>query len=86
MDQLLISWRVVHEVFGVFWVGTAFFVTLFLEPRLRGLGPAIQGAVMRALMPVLSPAMTVAAMLTIGAGAAMAILLRRSSLSTFFSS
>jgi hypothetical protein len=86
VDQLLIALRIVHEVFGVFWVGTAFFVTLFLEPRLRGLGPAIQGAVMRALMPVLSPAMLIAAMLTIGAGTAMAILLRRFMLSAFFSS
>ncbi len=42
MDLEMVVLRILHIVFGVFWVGSAFFLVLILEPRLRALGPEIQ--------------------------------------------
>ena len=39
MDIYPIVLRVVHIVAGAFWVGSAFFVFLFLEPTVNTLGP-----------------------------------------------
>jgi uncharacterized membrane protein len=43
---MLILFRVIHVLFGVFWVGTAIFNAVFLIPTVRALGPA-GGAVMQ---------------------------------------
>ena len=43
---MLILLRVIHVLFGVFWVGTAMFNAAFLIPTVRALGPA-GGAVMQ---------------------------------------
>ncbi len=56
MDTTL---RLVHVIFGIFVGGTYLFMTPILEPRLRKLGPAIQGPVMQALMPILTPVMAI---------------------------
>ncbi len=40
MDPTMIALRVVHVGTGVFWAGTVLFLTVFLEPSLRALGPA----------------------------------------------
>lgn len=57
MDPLMLVLRVVHVVFGVFWAGTLFFVTLFLEPSVREAGPdgarVMQGLMQRRFMQVL---------------------------------
>jgi hypothetical protein len=37
---MIILLRLVHIVFGVFWVGTAIFNAIFLLPAIRALGPA----------------------------------------------
>ena len=37
---MLILFRLIHILFGVFWVGTAIFNAVFLVPALRALGPA----------------------------------------------
>ena len=42
MDIEFVILRILHIGFGVFWVGSALFLVLILEPRLRALGPAIQ--------------------------------------------
>lgn len=42
---MIILFRVVHILFGVFWAGTAIFNAAFLIPTVRALGPA-GGAVM----------------------------------------
>ena len=39
MDALQISLRIVHIVAGVFWVGSAAFLFVFLEPTTRAIGP-----------------------------------------------
>lgn len=77
--------RLLHIVFGVFWAGSTFFLTLVLEPRLHKLGPAIQRPVMGGLMPVLTPFMLVSSLVTIGAGIGLTLSLRGGSLSTFLS-
>ena len=43
---MLILLRIIHVLFGVFWVGTAIFNAVFLVPTVRALGPA-GGAVMQ---------------------------------------
>ena len=44
------------------------FMAVILEPRLRALGPAIQGPVMAALTPVLIPVMLISATITLVSG------------------
>jgi hypothetical protein len=70
MDHWVFVWlRLLHILAGVFWTGTAVFVALFLEPVVRGSGPA-GGAVMHGLMQErhLSHYLTGAAWTTILAG------------------
>jgi uncharacterized membrane protein len=43
---MLILLRLIHVLFGVFWVGTAIFNAVFLVPTVRALGPT-GGAVMQ---------------------------------------
>ena len=54
--------------------GTVFFTALFLEPRLKRLGPGIQNPVMNSLMPVVTPAMIVSSLIVIGTGVALALM------------
>jgi hypothetical protein len=71
MNGLMLVLRVTHVVCGVYWAGTVFFVAQFLEPVVRGAGPAggtiMQGLQARkyfAIMPSIAG-------LTILSGAAM---------------
>ena len=75
--------RIIHIVFGSFWVGSALFFVIILEPRLRSLGPDIQRPVMGALEPVLGPALGTSGLVTIVAGVYMALRLRWGNLDTF---
>ena len=59
--------RLVHIVFGVFWVGSVLFATFLLMPSIRRSGPAGM-AVMKDLGRRVSLFMMVSAILTIGAG------------------
>ena len=49
MNEELVVLRIVHILAGVVWAGSAIFLAFILEPRLRTLGPEIQGRVMAAL-------------------------------------
>lgn len=40
MNGILIVLRTIHIVAGVLWVGSAIFYPLFVEPTVKGLGPA----------------------------------------------
>jgi hypothetical protein len=40
MNGTMLLLRVVHIVCGVYWAGTIFFIAQFLEPVVRGAGPA----------------------------------------------
>ncbi len=84
MEALIIALRILHIVFGVFWVGSLFFNVLILEPRLRTLGPATQNPVMGALMPVMIPFMITSAIVSAGSGIAMTLILRSGALNTLF--
>ena len=69
MNIDMIVLRIVHILSGVVWTGGALFLVLVLAPGLRKLGPAVQGPVMRTIVPVFSPMFSVAALLLIGSGA-----------------
>ena len=77
-----ISLRILHIVFGTFWVGASILTLFFLEPRLRALGSVFENRVMRALLPVVSPAFGLSSIIVLGTGIAMTIRLRGSDLST----
>ena len=68
MDLEIVILRILHIGFGVFWVGSALFLAVILEPRLRALGPAIQRPVMMALEPIMGPAIGISGLITIAAG------------------
>jgi len=68
MTDEIIWLRLAHIVPGVFWVGTAIFLAVFLEPTLRRLGPDVQGAVMGALGRTVGIALTIAGFMTVGFG------------------
>jgi hypothetical protein len=68
MEADIITARILHFVFGVFWAGTAFFMAVILEPRLRALGPTVQRPVMVAIFPVMVPAMMLSGTVTIASG------------------
>jgi hypothetical protein len=65
----ILAFRLIHIVSGVFWVGGAIFIAMFLLPTLRSVGPA-GGPVMSYLMQVrkLPVYMMGAAILTVLSG------------------
>jgi uncharacterized membrane protein len=69
-EVILIILRVVHIFAGVFWVGSAIFYFLFVEPIVKDLGPAgprfMQGLIERKHYPLY---MNIASALTVVAGA-----------------
>ncbi len=73
--------RLIHIIAGIFVGGTYLFLVPILEPRLKRLGPAIQGPVMRAIVPVLTPLMALSFILLFGTGIAMTFLTRQGNLS-----
>ena len=84
MDVEMVVLRLLHIVFGVFWMGTMLFLVLILEPRLRALGPEIQWPAMRAISKVMGPALGISGFITIAAGMAMYFRLSRGSLDRLF--
>ena len=73
--------RMIHVIAGIFVGGTYLFLVPILEPRLKRLGPAIQGPVMSALMPILTPVMGTSFVVLFGTGTAMTLMVRQSNLS-----
>jgi uncharacterized membrane protein len=63
-----ITLRLLHILFGVYWVGSDVTLTFILLPRLKALGPSIERPVMRVLMKVIPPITTISAIITIVAG------------------
>ncbi len=84
MDPLMISMRILHIVFSLFWVGTTFYLVLILTPRLRALGPSVQGPVMGALVPAQIPFMIVSATVTLVTGIVITLIMRGAALDTLF--
>ncbi len=76
--------RLLHVVFSIYLVGSVTFMTLVLGPRLKRLGPTIQGPVMSAIMPVMI-ALNAASFIIIAAtGIIMTFMARGSSLGDLF--
>jgi hypothetical protein len=72
---MILILRLVHIVFGVFWVGSVLFATVMLMPSIRAAGPsgmATMGELVRRRMSLI---MMGAAILTIGAGIWLMIIL-----------
>ena len=76
MNLEMVVLRLIHIWAGVFWAGSAVFLVLILEPKLRALGPEIQGKVMGAIAPIMSAALTIAGVTTIIAGIVLAFRVR----------
>ena len=80
----IIILRLLHIIFGTFWVGSALFLAIILEPQTRALGPAIQRPVMSAVGRVMAPILTASAAISILAGVALVVRLRWGHLDTLF--
>ncbi|MBI4187772.1 MAG: hypothetical protein HY529_01040 [Chloroflexi bacterium] len=65
--------RAIHVLAGIFLGGVTMFELFILNPGLRRLGAATQGAVTGAITSVMSPAMGVSSVLLLGTGIAMAL-------------
>ncbi len=78
--MLYTTLRMLHIIFGIFIGGTYLFLVPILEPRLRRLGSAIQGPVIKALMPVLTPVMMVSFIIVFGTGVTMTLMQKQGSL------
>lgn len=76
MDAIMVVLRSLHIGFGIFLIGNGLFSTLILEPRLRVLGPAVQGPVMGSVMPVLTRIQMLCFTIVIVTGGVMMYLLR----------
>ncbi len=85
MDPLMVSLRVFHIVFGTILVGNAVFLALILGPKLRVLGPPVQGPVMSALMPLFIKVQATSVVVIYVTGVYITLKLLGSSLDTFFS-
>lgn len=76
--------RIIHIGFGAFWVGSAVFLVFVVEPRVRALGPAIQGPVMGAIGKAAGPLLGGSGAISIAAGIYLALRLRWNTLDSFF--
>ena len=77
--------RISHIFFGVVLAGYMIFMSLFLVPQLKRLGPAIQIPVMLALGKVIPPVMGISVLTVFGTGIAMTLNTRQGDLSTLLS-
>lgn len=67
------AFRIAHVVLGIFWAGTAIFADFILFPQLKKLGQDIERPVLKQLLRVTSPIMTVCSLLVFGTGIAMVV-------------
>ncbi|MBM3959369.1 MAG: hypothetical protein FJ314_06310 [SAR202 cluster bacterium] len=65
MSSEMVVLRILHIVPGAFWVGTAIFMALILEPVARKAGPQIEGPLVSALWRRTGHIMTATGALTI---------------------
>ncbi|MBI4268181.1 MAG: hypothetical protein HY662_05285 [Chloroflexi bacterium] len=76
--------RILHIFFAVFVTGYYMLMVPILMPRLKRLGPAIQGPVMQALMPIVTPVMMVSVIGIVGTGIPMIFIAQNGNLGTLF--
>jgi uncharacterized membrane protein len=63
----------VHVVFATIWLGSAFFYTVVLQPKLRALDTAQQRVFTRSLRATMTPLLAISAVATIVSGLAMMV-------------
>ncbi len=68
MNTELIAIRIIHILAGIFWVGSAVYLTVVLEPKLRGLSNEVERDVLTAISKLNSLWITLSAIITIVAG------------------
>ena len=71
MNEEMIVVRILHILFGVFWVGAAVYLAFVLEPKLKGLSNEVERDVLQAISKLNSLWITLSAVITIGAGFAL---------------
>ncbi len=76
--------RLLHVIFGVYLAGSITFSVLILGPRLKRLGPTIQGPVMSAIMPIMIALNAISFIIIAATGIPMTFMARGSSLSDLF--
>ena len=72
--------RLLHVVFSVYLAGSVTFMVLVLGPRLKRLGPTIQGPVMSTLMPAMVALNVISFIVIVATGIPMTFMARGSSL------
>ena len=82
----IIFLRLLHIIFGSFWVGSAIFFAFILEPQTRALGSDVRRPVMAAVGRVMGRSLTVSAVISILAGLALVLRLRLGDLGALFES
>ena len=68
MDMEMVVMRVLHILAGVIWAGSAIFLAVVLDPRLKALGPDVHRKVTAALVPSLRIVLDGGAAITILVG------------------
>ena len=71
MNNELIALRIIHILAGVFWAGTAVYLALILEPKLRQASDEVETAVLQQVSKLSSLWITLSAIVTIGGGFAL---------------
>jgi len=72
--------RLLHIVFSVYLAGSVTFMVLVLGPRLKRLGPTIQGPIMGALSPMMTALNGISFIIIVATGIPMTFMARGSSL------
>ena len=85
MNIELMSLRIIHIVFGAFWVGSAVFMVLIFLPRVQRLPTDTRDTLMEAVVKPWSMVMGAVAFVTVAVGITLVLRLRWGHLDTFLS-
>lgn len=83
-QEEIITLRLLHIVFGAFWVGTAVFVAAAVEPALRAAAPGVRGPILGRLSRGIGHMLVASAVITLAAGVVLALRLRQDNLGAWF--
>ena len=74
MESYMIVLRLIHILFGIFWVGTALFFVLFFEPTIKAAGAAGGSFMARLALTRFPLVMALSGILTVAAGFVMYVI------------
>ena len=86
MNVDLVVLRLLHIVFGAFWVGTILFMALILRPRLTSLSTSVDRRLTLSIDRAVNTATGIAGLITVAAGIGLVFRLRWGRLNTLFDS